>query len=207
MLTVGEILHSERQKKGLKLADIEKKIRVREKFLRELEKDNWELFSSKVYIEGVIKNYAKVLGLNQEKVLAFFRREYARKEELGFRSKLSSKYLTPETKKYLYLLVAGVFLLFVVYFGFQLKQFLAAPKVEILSPKTQAFKREEQIEIVGKTQKEAVVTIFNTRVYQNNEGIFSYEFPLKPGRNELVIEVVGANGKKTVFKREYFVNP
>lgn len=207
MLTVGEILRSEREKKGLVIKDIEKKIRVREKLLKSIENNNWEFFSSKVYIEGVIKNYSKVLKLNPEKMVAFFRREYEKNEELGFRGKLSRKYLTPETKKYLYILVAFVFLLFTFYFGVQLKLFLSSPKVEIISPKVQTFKREGQVEIIGKTQKEAVVMIFGSRVYQDKEGVFTYKFPLKPGRNELVMEVVGANGKKTVFKREYFLNP
>ncbi|MBI2049330.1 helix-turn-helix domain-containing protein, partial [Candidatus Roizmanbacteria bacterium] len=36
MLTVGEILRRERETKGLKLSDIEKKTRVREKFLKAL---------------------------------------------------------------------------------------------------------------------------------------------------------------------------
>ncbi len=207
MLTVGEILRRERETKGLKLSDIEKKTRVREKFLKALEQNNWDLFSSKIYIEGIIKNYANILDLNQEKLLAFFRREYAKKEEVGFRNKISSKYLTPETKKYLKFLVVFVFLLFAFYFGFQLKLFLSPPKVEIISPEEQTFTKKDQIEVVGKTQKEAVVTIFENRVYQNNEGIFTYNFPLKPGKNELVIEVVGANGKKTTFKKEYFLNP
>ncbi len=207
MLTVGEILRREREVKGLKLSDIEKIIRVREKFLKALEADSWDLFSSKIYVEGIIKNYAKILDLNQEKLLAFFRREYAKKEEVGFRNKISSKYLTPETKKYLTLLVVFVFFLFAFYFGLQLKLFLSPPKIEIISPKEKTFKREEQIEIVGKTQREAVVTIFKDRIYQNSDGVFTYNFPLKPGKNELVIEVVGANGKKTVFKREYLLNP
>ena len=109
MLTVGEILRREREAKGLKLSDIEKRTRVREKFLKALEQNSWNLFSSKIYIEGIIKNYAKILDLNQERLLAFFRREYAKKEDVGFRNKISSKYLTSETKKYLTFLVVFVF--------------------------------------------------------------------------------------------------
>lgn len=207
MLTVGEILRKEREAKELKISDIEKRIRVREKFLKALEQDNWDLFSSKIYIEGLIKNYAELLNLNQEKLLALFRREYAKKEEVGFRNKFSSKYLTPETKKYLSFFMIIVFFLFIFYFGFQLKLFLSPPKVEIVSPIEESFKRKKQIEIIGRTQKEAVITIFGDRIYQNREGIFTYDFPLKPGKNELVIEVIGANGKKTVVKKEYFLSP
>jgi hypothetical protein len=33
---------------------------------------------------------------------------------------------------------------------------------------------------------------------------FEYNFPLKKEHNELIIELVGANGKKTVFKKIFY---
>ncbi len=207
MLTVGEILKQEREKKGLTLPDIEKDIRVRTKFLKAIEENRWDIFTSKIYIEGLIKNYSGLLGLDTKKMLAFFRREYEKKEVLTFRKSISSKYLTPETKKYLYRLIVLIFLSFFVYFIYQLKLYLSPPKVEIVSPTTSTFKREERVRIIGKTEPEAAVTIFGNRIYQNKNGVFVYDFPLKEGRNELIIEVVGANGKKNVLKKEFFLNP
>lgn len=205
MLTVGEILKQEREKKGINLSDIEKKIRVREKFLHAIEENDWKNFSSKIYIEGIIKNYARFLRLNQEKILVFFRRDYEKKEEVTFRKRISSSYLTPQTRKYLALGVFLVFILFFAYFGYQLKRYLTPPKLEILSPKTDTFKKETSIKVVGKVEKEATISIFGEQVYQNRDGIFSYVFPLKPGGNELVIEAVGANGKKTIVKKVFLM--
>ncbi|MBI2051439.1 helix-turn-helix domain-containing protein [Candidatus Roizmanbacteria bacterium] len=207
MFTVGEILRKEREKQGVSLTDIEKKIRVREKFLQAIEDNDWQIFSSKTYIAGVIKNYADVLGIDHERVLAFFRRDYAHKEEVTFKKKISSKHLIPESRKYA---IGGLVLLFAalaLYFGYQLKLYFSPPKVEILSPKTYTFKKQDRIKVIGKTEKEASVMIFNERIYQNKEGVFTYDFPLNPGRNELAIEVTGANGKKTVIRREFFLNP
>lgn len=96
-------------------------------------------------------------------------------------------------------------ILFIFYFSFQLYQYITPPKIEILSPTTSVFKRESTITIVGKTEKEAMVTILGERVYQNKEGIFEYVLPLKQKNTVLSIEVVGANGKKTqldkIFKK------
>ena len=207
MLTVGEILQTERIKKNLSLKDIEKKIRVREKFLKAVENNDWRIFSSKIYIAGIIRNYSVILDLNPEKMLAFFRREYARKEEVTFKKRISSKYLTPQTRRYFIFGVTFISLLFCFYFGHQLFRYLSPPEVRIISPLETTFKRVDKIRVIGRTEKEAVIAIFGDRVYQNKEGIFFYNFPLKPGKNILSIEVVGANGKKAVITKEFFLSP
>lgn len=203
MLTVGEILKQEREKKGIALSDLEKKIRVRRKFLEALEDNRWEHFPSKIYIVGVIKNYARYIGLDTERALAFFRRDYERRDTVRFKKRVASRYLAPETRRLAVGAVAGVFFFFLLYFGFQVIQFISPPRVEIISPKQITFKNEERIKIVGKTQKESTVNIFGERVFLNREGVFEYEFPLHKGKNKLVIEVVGPNGKKQTLNKEY----
>lgn len=101
MTTVGEILQKERIDKGIALLDIEKQIKVREKYLRAIEENNWDFFSSKIYITGILKNYSRLLGLDEKKVLAFFRRDYEKKDEVKFKRKVSQQYLTPETRQVL----------------------------------------------------------------------------------------------------------
>ncbi|MDH7476481.1 MAG: helix-turn-helix domain-containing protein [Microgenomates group bacterium] len=204
MLTVGDIFKKEREQKGLTLIDIEKKIKVRKKFLEAIEKNKWSVFSSKIYIEGIIKNYSKALSLNPDKTLAFFRRDYEKTEEVKFKKRIASQYLTPQTKKIALVFLVIIFLFFFGYFLIQLKLFLSPPKITIISPKTTVFKREDRITIIGKTEKETTITIFGERVYQNKEGIFDYQFPLKPGKNILIIEAIGANGKKTTLTKEFF---
>jgi len=206
MITVGEILQKQRYKKGLTLFDIEKKIKVREKYLKAIEKNDWNFFSSKIYIVGIIKNYSKLLDLDDKKILAFFRRDYEKKDEIKFKEKVSQKYLTPETKKILRNGIIGISLFFLIYFGYQLKLYFSPPKLMIIYPKKNVFIREDKIKIVGKTDKETSITIAGQRIYQNGEGIFEYELPLKTGNNVLKIELTGANGKKTVIKKTYIKN-
>lgn len=205
MLTVGAILKREREKQKLSLDDIEKTIKVRKKFLEAIERDDWSLFSSKIYITGVIKNYSRVLNLPQDKVLAFFRREYAKKEVTGFQTKVPSKLLDSGTKKYLRISIGGLALLFLLYFGYQLFQFLSPPDVSILLPKEKTFRRVEKIKVMGKTEPDAQIMIFGNRVYQNKEGTFVYDYPLRKGRNILTVEVTGANGKKTTITETYIL--
>jgi len=196
MTTVGEILQKERIDKGIALLDIEKQIKVREKYLRAIEENNWDFFSSKIYITGILKNYSRLLGLDEKKVLAFFRRDYEKKDEVKFKRKVSQQYLTPETRQVLKRGFIILFLFFILYFGYQLKLYFAPPRLTILSPKTTSFFREDRIKIIGKTEKDAMVVIAGERVYQNKDGIFEYNFPLHDGKNKLSIELTGANGKK-----------
>ena len=196
MISVGTILKNEREKKGLLLVDIEKQIKVREKYLKAIEEEDWNYFSSKIYIIGILKNYSRVLDLDHKKILAFFRRDYERKEEVKFKRKITSKYLTSETKKFLKFCLIILTLFFILYFVFQLKTYFSPPSVTILSPTFKKFTIEKSVNIIGKTEKDTSVTISGERVYQNKEGIFNYQLSLLEGDNKVVINLVGANGKK-----------
>lgn len=203
MLSVGEILKKTREKKALTLVDIEKELRIREKFLKAIEEDNWNFFSSKIYIEGIIKNYANFLGLDSKKMTAFFRREYEVNEEIKFKKRIASKYLTSETKRFAIIGLILVCLFFLIYFAFQLKNYLSPPKLIIIEPKTTIFKRVDKIKIIGKTDAESAITILGDRVYQDKDGLFHYDLPLKLGKNIFTVELTGANGKKAVIQKEY----
>jgi len=204
MLSVGTILKNEREKKGLLLIDIEKQIKVREKYLKAIEDENWNYFSSKIYITGILKNYSRILNLDHKKVLAFFRRDYEKKEETRFKRKVTSSYLTSGTKKLLKLGLITLTLFFILYFIFQLKTYFSPPSMIILSPTKTNFSVEKNVKITGKTEKDTSITIAGERIYQNKEGVFIYEYSLKEGENKLVINLIGANGKKTTMEKVFF---
>lgn len=203
MLSVGTLLKDAREKKKLSLADVEKRIKVREQFLVALEADKWDKFTSRIYITGVLKNYSRFLGLDEKKILAFFRREYEKSEEIKFKEKVSNSYLSSDSKKTIIASFIFAFVLLVGYFTYQLFQYLRPPIIHIITPVSSTFKRQQTVKIIGKTEREAVVTIMGERVYQNKEGVFEYIMPLKDKENKLSIEVVGANGKKTILQRKF----
>lgn len=201
MLTTGELLRQERKNRELTLEDIEKKTRIRKKYLAAVEKNDWSIFPSKTYIIGVLGSYGRFLKLDEEKLRAVFRREYEKKEDIGFKERVSKEYLTPQTKKLVKTIIAILALIFIVYFGYQLKLYFSPPFVEIISPKKTSFIKEEKIELVGKTEKEAIVIVNGERVFQDKNNIFKIAIPLTNPKNEVIIEVTGANGKKTILKK------
>jgi len=203
MFSVGEILKQERLKQNITLAEIEKKTHIRAKFLQAVESNDWQLFSSKIYIIGIIRSYSKILNLDVKKMLAFFRRDYEKVEDTKFKKRVASRFLHSESKKFSLIGIALLVLLFLSYFLYQLKLYFSPPQVTILAPQVKEFRREDRVKVIGKTEKEAIITILGERVYQDSEGKFEYNFPLLKEKNELTIEVVGANGKKTVVKEIY----
>jgi cytoskeletal protein RodZ len=204
MTSVGSILKNEREKKGLLLSDIEKKIKIREKYLKAIEDENWNYFSSKIYITGILKNYSRVLNLDHKKVLAFFRRDYEKKEEIKFKKKVTSEYLTPGTKKILKFSLIILTLFFIFYFLFQLKIYFSPPAFTLISPTKKNFSVEKNIKITGKTDKDTSITIGGERIYQNKSGVFVYDYSLNEGENKLIINLVGANGKKATIEKIFF---
>lgn len=203
MTSVGQILTQQREKLGITLSEVEKNIKIRVKLLQAIEEEDWSAFNSKFYISGIIKKYSLFLGLDPKKPLAFFRRDYERRESVRFKKKVSSSYLTSETKKVAILFLSLLCILFFGYFAYQLHQFLSPPEISLFEPKTETFKKTQKILIIGKTEKDAAVSIFGERVFQNKDGIFEYQFPLHKGNNVLTVEVVGANGKRTVLKKVF----
>lgn len=205
MLSVGSIFSKERKRRGLSLKDVEKQIRVREKFLQAIEENDWAAFSSKIYITGIIKNYSRFLDLDVDKMIAYFRRDYERREEVHFKKRVESKYFKSETKRFVIAALSIIFIVFASYFGYQLTQYFALPTLVITDPQQSSFTSTERITVKGKTAPDATIVIFGERVYQNSEGVFEYDLPLKKGNNRLTIEVTGANGRKTEVSRDFIL--
>ncbi|MEI6533188.1 MAG: helix-turn-helix domain-containing protein [Candidatus Roizmanbacteria bacterium] len=206
MLTIGTLLLNERIKRKLTVQQIEKEIRIRSKFIEAIETNDWSLFASKIYIIGIIKSYAKYLGIEEEKALAFFRRDYEHQEETStFQKRIQPHTLNSTSKRIVVSSVVGIFVIFFCYFGYQLFVYFSPPFVDIISPKVSIIKNADRVKIIGKTEKDASVTILGEKVYKDTEGTFTYEFPIIKGTNTLYIEVIGANGRRTIVQKKYIL--
>ena len=76
MKSVGNILKSQRHKKNFSLDDVHKFVKIHPKFLTALETGDYSVFSNKIHATGFLKNYAEFLGLDVDKMLGLWRREY-----------------------------------------------------------------------------------------------------------------------------------
>jgi cytoskeletal protein RodZ len=64
MFAIGDSLREARNRRGLSPADVQKGIRIRERYLTALEEENWELLPGDAYTKGFLRTYADFLGLD-----------------------------------------------------------------------------------------------------------------------------------------------
>ena len=73
MQTVGEILRSEREKRGLTVKDIEAATSIRALYIQAIEEGNYGIAPGEVYLKGFIRNYAAYLGLDSQQMLETYK--------------------------------------------------------------------------------------------------------------------------------------
>ena len=78
---IGPTLREARIRRKIDLAEIEKQTKIRVRYLRALENEEWELLPGPTYTRSFIRTYALALGLDGERLADDFRRQ----EEEGAR--------------------------------------------------------------------------------------------------------------------------
>ena len=64
MFQIGDSLREARTRRGLTSADVQKGIRIRERYLTALEDERWDMLPGEAYAKGFLRTYAEFLGLN-----------------------------------------------------------------------------------------------------------------------------------------------
>jgi hypothetical protein len=64
MFAIGDSLREARTRRGLSAADVQKDLRIRERYLTALEEEKWDLLPGEAYTKGFLRTYAEYLGLD-----------------------------------------------------------------------------------------------------------------------------------------------
>jgi cytoskeletal protein RodZ len=81
MFEIGGSLREARLKRGLTPADVQKAIRIRDRYLQALEEERWELLPGDAYVKGFLRTYADYLGLDGNLYVDEYNNRFARPEE------------------------------------------------------------------------------------------------------------------------------
>lgn len=84
MFEIGGSLREARLKRGLTPADIQKAIRIRDRYLQALEEERWEALPGDAYVKGFLRTYADYLGLDGNLYVDEYNNRFAHHEELPF---------------------------------------------------------------------------------------------------------------------------
>ncbi len=79
-LKIGRTLELARKEQGLSLRQVEQETKIRTRYLRELERENFDVLPA-VYVQGSLKTYASFLGLDGEALTRELRRRQPPEDE------------------------------------------------------------------------------------------------------------------------------
>ncbi len=210
MKTVSEVLKNTRLEKHLSLDEAARGTKIRVVYLEALENGQFEKLPPLTFVRGFIKNYGEYLGLNTHELLAIFRRQFDERksnrivpksltEPLGKRKIV----LTPNRVVTLAILLAAF--LFFIYLGFQYRLLNSAPYLDVTVPQDNLHLTTNKIEVVGKTDPDASLSINGQEIQLKKDGIFTASMTLSEGTNTLEIMAVSKMGKKSTIVRKIIV--
>src|ERR1700751_514938 len=81
MFEIGGSLREARLKGDLTPADVQKAIRIRDRYLQALEEEIWELLPGDAYVKGFLRTYADSLGLDGNLYVEEYNSRFARPED------------------------------------------------------------------------------------------------------------------------------
>jgi transcriptional regulator with XRE-family HTH domain len=82
--SIGSALKEERQRQGLDIRAIEDHTKIRTKYLRALENEDWHVLPGPAYVRGFLRAYAETLGLDADALVDEYRSRVEGEESQPF---------------------------------------------------------------------------------------------------------------------------
>ena len=78
MQAIGERLREARMRQGVDLSEVEAATKIRAKYLRALENEEWALLPGPTFVKTFLRTYAEYLGLDPRALVEEYRQRYER---------------------------------------------------------------------------------------------------------------------------------
>ncbi len=99
MSTLGELLRSARENRGLSVEDVATRTKIRNSYIENLEDNSLEGLPQEVFIKGFLRNLARLYGLEADEVLALFQELLNPVEEEGQAVSMNQEEPKPKPKQ------------------------------------------------------------------------------------------------------------
>ncbi len=212
--TVGSLLKQARQELGCDRSEAALRMKIPERYVAAFEEGAYEKLPDDVYSKIYLKVYCKFLGLDIPTVIKMERQERMRALAL-------QKMTQPERRRAIGSISAGdlvdrprlmrniflglLALGLLAYFGWAIKNIIAPPVIDLVTPTDGQLTSERQIIVEGRTEREVSLQINGRNVATDGNGWFRDSLDLQDGLN--VIRVVGAkkHSREMVVTRRVIV--
>jgi cytoskeleton protein RodZ len=79
---IGDTLREARMRQGLDIADMESRTKIRAKYLRALENEEFSMLPGSTFVKTFLRTYAEMLGLDPHRLVDEYRARHEPKDEL-----------------------------------------------------------------------------------------------------------------------------
>lgn len=204
--TFGSTLKEAREKKKLTLDHIHAETKIIKSLLEDMENNYFESFSSEGQLKGFTKSYCKMLGLNEEIMLALLKRDSSKNMTNRIPAKITKsqnkfvnlqKIVSPKVLRTAFLIVSVFavigFISFIVIKTFQKPTLKITSPFEISADFSGKLEYSDRsIVINGFTEQGSVVTINDLQLPLN--AAYEFKSPVLPlGGEENVISIKARN--------------
>src|ERR1700690_3856769 len=91
MPEIGATLPTARMSARIDVSEIEAQTKIRAKYLRALENEEWDLLPGPTFVKSFLRTYAEALGLDGKILVEEYRLAYERADEADFRPSVSTQ--------------------------------------------------------------------------------------------------------------------
>lgn len=198
--TVGWKLRRARRKQKISIEKAEEKTKVRGKYLKAIEADDWKEFPNRIYVLGFVRRYSEFLGLDADKILSEFKQQFddftvSRPSETFAQKNLEEPKIII-TPKLIYAVLGALAVATIIgYMIFAVNKFSKPPVIDITSP-TEDVSKAKDIVIEGKTTSSTIIEINGQNANVEDDGSFTQKVQLEPGVNIFEIKAKSRLGKE-----------
>ncbi|MBI3305177.1 helix-turn-helix domain-containing protein [Candidatus Parcubacteria bacterium] len=211
---IGALLQAQRKARGLELREAAKLGRLPVGHLEALESGTEAGLPAPVYVEGMLRRYARVVDLDPQKLVDAFGEERRRVGELAGETDLDvlptlprqfRLVLTPRVITF----VAAVALAVALggYLWYQVSGLIEGPKLILESPAADIATAEQTLHFTGETEADARLTVNAREVYVDDAGRFGLNLDFNPGLQTIEFKATNRFGRSTTIIRRIFKRP
>src|SRR3712207_7553588 len=81
MPEIGETLRETRMRRRIDMTEVEAATKIRAKYLRALENEEWDLLPGPTFVKTFLRTYAEYLGLDARNLVEEYKQRFERSEE------------------------------------------------------------------------------------------------------------------------------
>jgi transcriptional regulator with XRE-family HTH domain len=85
MADIGATLREARMRAKIDINEVERRTKIRAKYLRAIENEEWDLLPGEVYVKSFLRTYGDFLGLDSRQLIDEYKRRYERPSDHDLR--------------------------------------------------------------------------------------------------------------------------